>query len=533
MKRPNVLWITALVLGWCFDFLFWKQAPGINFAIYVVLCLAGGFLVLGLEGIKPHWKALLLLVPILFFTAMSFVRAEMLTQFLAVAAVLGLMGLLAASYLGGRWPWYGLPDYLANAFRLAGSMLARPILFLNERRKAAPEADPAGAGVAGRRSFWKRFWAVVRGVLIAVPVLAVFAALLASADPVFAERLYAFLSVFRLENFPQYLFRAVYICFGAYLLAGTFLHAGFKSRDEKLVGEDRPMLPPFLGFTEAAVVLGAVEALFLAFVVIQFQYFFGGRSNIAIAGYTYAEYARRGFGELVGVAFCSLLLFLGMSAIVRRDSGPKRQAFSGLGIGLLALVAVILVSAFLRLGLYEAAYGFTRLRTYTHVFMFWLGALLAAIVVLELLRRERLFATAMLLAALGFGASLALINVDGFIARQDVARAPSGQGLDVAYLASLSTDAVPALAANYQDLKLPAATRDGVGAALVCWQQLNTGNPPEGWQGFNLSRWWAERDLAALQKQLDRYRVDDSGWPIKVTTPDSVYYECQSSGGMD
>jgi len=41
MKRTNILWITALLLGWFFDFLFWKQPLGLNFAIYVLLCLAG------------------------------------------------------------------------------------------------------------------------------------------------------------------------------------------------------------------------------------------------------------------------------------------------------------------------------------------------------------------------------------------------------------------------------------------------------------------------------------------------------------
>ncbi len=30
-KNPNLLWITAIVLGWLFDLLFWKQSFGINF----------------------------------------------------------------------------------------------------------------------------------------------------------------------------------------------------------------------------------------------------------------------------------------------------------------------------------------------------------------------------------------------------------------------------------------------------------------------------------------------------------------------
>ena len=141
-------------------------------------------------------------------------------------------------------------------------------------------------------------------------------------------------------------------------------------------------MPPFLGFTEATVVLGAVNLLFISFVFIQFQYFFGGQTNISVEGYTYAEYARKGFGELVAVAFFSLLLFLRLSAVVKRENVIQRWTLSGLGLLLVALVGVMLYSAFQRLVLYEAAYGFTRLRAYTHVFMIWLGVLLAILVVL-------------------------------------------------------------------------------------------------------------------------------------------------------
>ncbi len=156
--------------------------------------------------------------------------------------------------------------------------------------------------------------------MIALPIVAVFAALLSSADLVFAQRLNDFAKLFRLEKLPEYIFRAVYILIGAYALAGVFLHAAQKSQDEKLTGMEKPLVPQFLGFTEAAVVLGAVVLLFAIFVVIQFQYFFGGQTNIGVQGYTFSEYARRGFGELVAVAFFSLLLFLGLSAIVRRQN---------------------------------------------------------------------------------------------------------------------------------------------------------------------------------------------------------------------
>ncbi|MCX6039201.1 MAG: DUF4173 domain-containing protein [Chloroflexi bacterium] len=527
MKRTNIVWIVALALGWLFDFLFWKHAQGINFAIYAILVLGGCFLVLGLNGIKPSWKSLLLLVPILFFAAMTFIRQEPVSIFLAFAFTLALMGLLAFTYLGGRWLWYSLSDYVVNYVKLTSSMIARPLIFLNEIKKPVP------AEVAEARPGRKRFWAILRGVLIAIPIVAIFAALLSSADLVFAQRVQGFVKLFRLENFPEYIFRCIYILIGAYALTGTILHAAQKSQDEKLVGMDKPLVPSFLGFTEAAVVLGAVVVLFALFAVVQFQYFFGGQTNIGVQGYTFSEYARRGFGELVTVAFFSLLLFLSLSAVVKRQNRTQRWVFSGLGLGMVALVGVMLYSAFQRLMLYEAAYGFSRLRAYTHVFMIWLGVLLVVVVVLDILNKERTFALAALLASIGFAATLTLMNVDGFIVRQNVARAAAGADLDVATLASLSSDSVPALVDALQDGSLTPGTRDAVGAALACRVNAERSwDPDTDWRSFTLSRGWAGQAMGQTQVQeiLKNYGVLDDNWPVQVQTPMGEKYDCSTDG---
>ena len=47
-----------------------------------------------------------------------------------------------------------------------------------------------------------------------------------------------------------------------------------------------------------------------------------------------------------------------------------------LNVALIIGNLIVLVSAFMRLNLYESAYGFTRSRIYSHVFIIWLGILL-------------------------------------------------------------------------------------------------------------------------------------------------------------
>jgi len=55
-KYPFLLSVTVILLGWLFDFLFWEHPLGINFAIYLTLCLLAGLgllLAITVSGCSP------------------------------------------------------------------------------------------------------------------------------------------------------------------------------------------------------------------------------------------------------------------------------------------------------------------------------------------------------------------------------------------------------------------------------------------------------------------------------------------------
>jgi hypothetical protein len=562
-KNLTILWITALALGWLFDQLFWKQAHGINFLIYVLLCLAAGFWLTwreteGFKILRPPRTSLILLAPVLYFAVMAFLRQEPMSQFASFSLALAGMAVLSATWLGGRWWQYNLSDYVSNFFLWLGGALgagSKKHLLSSEQNpqqgnqvtaegekaiegsgeaSGAGGASQPGAAQAKRRDVLRIARGVLVGLLLATPVIFILAGLLAAADPIFDYQMRHVLEFLSFDKLAEYIFRSIYILIGAYLLAGVFLYALRSSPGEKVTGGEKPWLTPFLGWIEAATLLACVDLLFAFFVAIQFRYFFGGQANITVQGYTYSEYARRGFGELAAVAFISLLLFLGLSFITRRETNRPRKAFSGLGITLVLLVGVMLVSAFQRLLLYEAAYGFSRLRTYTHVFMLWLGLLLLATVVLESLGRLRYFALAMVIAVLGFGFSLTLLNVDGLIVRQNVARSVDGAPLDGAYLTGLSDDAVPALFDLAQRASLPEALRTELGGALACRKAFAGDRTRKlSWPSFHWSNYRAEQLYARYASELQAYPVSKDGngrWQVQVN---GDWRACQVSYSMD
>jgi hypothetical protein len=197
----------------------------------------------------------------------------------------------------------------------------------------------------------------------------------------------------------------------------------------------------------------------------------------------------------------------------------------------------MLIAAFQRLVLYEAAYGFSQLRTYTHVFMIWLGLLLVAVVILEVLRRERAIGLAMILAALGFIISLNVLNVDAFIVRQNIQREIRGTteevfaegraDLDAQYFVNLSDDAIPPLVSAFHSKSVPASVRERIGAALVCkLYEREQVEMQTSWQGFHFSRWSADNAFEQLRNPLKTYQVIDKDWPVMVETPGGEEFSC-------
>jgi len=521
IKHSYLVWVVALVLGWGADFLFWGKPVGISLPIYLTACLLGGGLVLLASGIKPALKSLWLVALFFFFAIISSIRLEPLTLGLGIAGAFISLGLLAVTYRGGGWASYRLSDYFRQALTLVVSIISLPIEFYRQTR---PDTSWA------RRIPIK---GVLRGVLIALPVLVIFLALLSAGDVYFGEKVNdAFHQVFGI-HVPEQLLRLVIILAVTYALSGVILHAGLKSDDGELVNPGKPLVRRFLGFTEAAVIMGSISLLFLVFVIFQFRYFFGGQALIDLGDYTYSEYARSGFNELISVAFLSLLVIIGLGSLTQREASWQKRVYSGLSVGIALLVIVILVSAYQRLMLAISWHGFSRLRLYPNVFLIWVGVLFVAVIVLEVLRRERHFALAMLLAAFGFAITLSILNVDAAIARHNsYVFNEERPDINVNYLTTLSTDAIPGLVQAFNDPGLSEFRRTGVGAALKCYLQSSWYKDYDWytWRGFSYSRRAAVNALNQVAPSLQGYQVNEPqyrGQNYEVTTPDGkISYPC-------
>ena len=526
VKNRSTLWYSALVIGWGFDILYWKKPLGISFLIHLVLLMGALIFLSWKEGKLPSIKSLPLIGLILLFSFLGFTRAEPFTRILNHLLSLGFLGLFILSYQGGRWMEYNLSDYIVGAFRLFTNAIGLPFTLLTKDKKEQVEEESEKTRGAG----WKRIAPYLRGILLALPIVAVLAALLSEADPIFSAWLQDLIELLRLEKLPEYIFRLVMISIWTFLIAGLYLYAISKSQEEKLVGLDQPWPPRFLGSTETTIIMGAVNLLFFFFVSIQFKYFFGGDKNISLEGYTYSEYARRGFGELLAVAFFTLFIIMVLSSITKRENKKDRVVFSALTGAMTAFIGVILVSSLQRLALYEAVYGFTRLRTYSHLCVLWIGVLFLAILALEILGKHRYFTLATLTAVAGFVVTMNAVNVDSFITQKNIQRLSVEDAfLDTRYLNTLSDDAIPTLIELAEDSLLSEAEKQDIGAILAC-RDYTLENRSEKWQGFLYPTFRAENSLKENSGLWVDIPIQEDEWGEMYTETQNGKFYCWYPG---
>ena len=386
------------------------------------------------------------------FALATFGRIERLEPkiLLAAAAVFAGAFALRAS------PWLLWPDLIAALFLVgaAASLAARGSLFDVGAAEVIARALHGlvhlfggigfiGTPVVAVRGRVASVIPVARGVLIAVPIAAVLAVLLASADPVFA-------SFFNLNiDIGSLILDVIYVTIGSLVTAGLLRLVA----SEAVSRVDGPSWR--LGATEALVVLVILDAVFAAFAIAQVLAATGAAAaTLRNAGVTYSDYARSGFFQLLwvsGITLVVLILFSRISAFKERRS---RLAFLVLAESAIALTLLIDIVAFRRLSLYEEAYGFTMLRLYSHVFAVWVGFvfLLLAADFVGLWRSRRWFIGATATSGFILLLGLNVANPEAIVVAFNTNHAQTAHKIDSEYLAELSSDATPALLASRDQL---------------------------------------------------------------------------------
>ena len=489
-KRGLSILGAAALLGVIGELLLRAAPWGINVVIWLALVVAGLAGLARVQSVPLAGPGRWLLAPALLFALGLAWRDSPALAALNILATLLLLMLAAAWARASDIRRAGLLEYAIDVFQAGLHAAYAPLALIFQDiswRQVVPGDGERRAAPA-----------ILRGLLIALPLLFVFGALFAAADAGF-EQLVNNLFNWDIEDLIEH---AVFAGFLGWLVAAflrqTLLIKRWSARFSQFA-------PPFrLGGIEIMTVLALLNALFAVFVLLQFRYLFGGLAELARSEtLTYAEYARRGFFELVTVAALLLPLLLLLHWLLRREESGRERWFRILSSALLALLFAVMASAMQRMWLYQQQYGLTELRIYTTAFMFWLAVVGAWFAATVLRGRRECFAFGALLAGLVMIALLNALNPDALIVRTNQSRAEA-QPFDARYAGSLSADAVPDLIAALPSL--PEAER-----CLAAARILREWTPPQNadWRTWNWSRSRAWDAVVANEATLGALACDE------------------------
>ncbi len=292
----------------------------------------------------------------------------------------------------------------------------------------------------------QRMFAVAAGFVVAIPMVLAVVMLLSGADVYFREACedvitYVFDNEF---DFAENVREVVKICLTVLVFFavsyGVLTYMNGKNGIERLVHQKRTQWDSFAAITFCSL----IGIIYVFFVWIQIAGLFMGKLSLPY-GYTYAEYAREGFFQLVFVCLFNVCLVLVCIHCF------QKHKFLQILLTMISLCTyVMLISSAYRMFMYIAKYQLTFLRVLV-LWGIWVIAIVMAGVIVAIFKDQFPLLPYLLVTITTMYIAFAAIHPDYVIARYNIAQKELGNDIDEWYLRyDLSLDAAGVVLNMYE-----------------------------------------------------------------------------------
>lgn len=411
---------TAALVTVLYNFLLFNTQPGIGFSLFIVFINWAVFILIDKNSKNPLLSYFFGLISSVFALLFSY-RSNGIVQLIDI--LLAVFCLLLNIYFSKTNLKFDFSyiNFLTAPLKSGLKFVEGIILSLTPQTWAEHSTQKHVTS------------SLLRGALIGVPVLAVFFIILSNADPIFANITF---------NFFQDIWIRTLLSFAAFIsvlgLGITKIHETEKESEVHSVSSGKEY--------ELLVILGGLALLFAGFIFIQFKYLFsdiGEREllNLGIKSLTYSEYVRKGFFELLLASVLSAGIVLYALHYIHKLKHRGKllvQVFTSI---VTIEVGMLLLSAAMRVNLYQLEHGLTRARVFGLFFLAWLAVLLI-ILLIKILKdiNNKIYLSLNIVSTIIILLLMNYLNVDGLIANNEHKPTVNNE-IDYYYLANLSPDA--------------------------------------------------------------------------------------------
>jgi hypothetical protein len=435
----GLLFVGSMVLGVCFVILFYKKLVGVSFLLFIL-----AFFLLVFIGFRHKIKfrpliSWFLLFVILVLASSYFIFTNPLFMVLNFFMILFLIishQLLITGLHKSSWDQLNfIPEAIFHFVEKTFSGLPR----LSQHSYFSLKSF-------GDNKKVNTIQKIFIGMLISVPLIFIVIALLAFADDVFRYYMNDLLRSIKLAD----LFNQLFIFFLVSSLIYGYLWSFKHGRKTENTDDWQTKVPTSKNMDSviSMTFLFLFNLVYLGFFLVKYAYMFGAINYVLPQGFSPAEYARKGFSELLIIALINFVIYV-IFIRFKPLTGKTYAFFLNLLISSLVLFTLaILFSAHLRMTLYEAAFGYTYLRVLTHSFMVFLFALIIVALFKIWIQQVPLKKLYIVLSLVAF-MLVNYMNIDRLIASKNIERYYNSGEIDDSYLQRLSFDSFPDLVEFY------------------------------------------------------------------------------------
>ena len=291
----------------------------------------------------------------------------------------------------------------------------------------------------------------VIGLCIAIPLIIGVTTLLIESDAGFEKFANDFSEWIGIEDIGTYLLKFIGgIPIACYLFGSVY--GNYKKRYTDSMTKEQAVknLEAAHRIPRAAIIppLAVFCILYIIYIIVMSVYLFSGLTGkLPDEWFVYAEYARRGFFELCGVAAINLFILAFTYSFAKRMAGEYPKAMRILS-GLLCIMTELLVAtAVSKMLLYADAYGLSRLRIYTFWFLILLFIVFAILIIWHI--RPFNAGRPIVITSVCLVIALCLANTDDIIAKYNVWQYQEGKirtsAVDTDMLSRMSDAVLPYL----------------------------------------------------------------------------------------
>lgn len=286
---------------------------------------------------------------------------------------------------------------------------------------------------------------VIFGLFIGLPIATVLLIFLSDADPIYAHFIRSLFNENILHEIP---IRILFSLWMGLLLFPFLLFKPF-SRSNYSVNN----IIRFQFINEMIIISSLIAVIMASFLVIQWQYVFvhvpfeTDLSSYGIA--TYSEYVRKGFLELIKVSFFVYgLLWIGLIALRGKETYAKKILLFLQSV-IMAEFLIFTLSVFRRIWLYQLYHGWSLIRIYGGLLVFWLAGITLILAFRHFTKKNwvmfEIVWSIILILFIGF------FNAEGFIVKHHPPTV--NKRIDYVYLSRMSPDGCAGWKMSYEHSK--------------------------------------------------------------------------------